>query len=113
MDFSLTEEQKHLKITVKKFAEKELVDYAKDIEKNNTPPPTEVIKKFHELGILGVNLPKSYGGLGLSHLDAVIVLEEIAKISSAIAFPVFESSFGPALAIANFGTDEMCNKLSA
>jgi butyryl-CoA dehydrogenase len=29
--------------------------------------------------------------VGLSHLDALLVIEELAKISSAVAFPVFES----------------------
>ena len=33
--------------------------------------------------------------------------EEIAKISIAVAFPVFESSFGPALAIAHYGPEEL------
>ena len=36
-----------------------------------------------------------------SHLDAVLVLEEIAKVSVAIAFPIFESSFGPSIAISH------------
>jgi alkylation response protein AidB-like acyl-CoA dehydrogenase len=43
----------------------------------------------------------------MGHLEAVLVLEEIAKISIAIAFPVFESSFGPALAIAHYGPEEL------
>ena len=56
---------------------------------------------------MGVNLPAKYGGGEMSHLDAVLVLEELAKISCAVAFPVFESSFGPALAIAHFAPEEM------
>ena len=38
----------------------------------------------------------------MSHFEAVLILEELAKISVAVAFPVFEASFGPALAIAHF-----------
>jgi alkylation response protein AidB-like acyl-CoA dehydrogenase len=40
-------------------------------------------------------------------LDAVLVLEELAKISIAVAFLVFESCFGPALAIAHFAPEEL------
>ena len=36
-----------------------------------------------------------HGGLGLGHLEAVLVLEEFAKISSAVAFPLFEALVGP------------------
>ena len=111
MDFSLTDEQKLLKNNVKNFVEKELFDYAKGLEEKDIPPSKEIIKKFSDLGLLGVNIPKKYGGLGMSHLDAVIVLEEIAKVSCALAFPVFESSFGPALAISNFGSEKMCKTI--
>ena len=107
MDFNLTEQQRALKETAKKFAEKELMEVAREIEKNDKPPSREILKRFAELGFLGINLPEKYGGAGLSHFEAVLVLEEIAKISIAVAFPVFESSFGPALAISSFAPDEL------
>ena len=107
MDFNLTEQQRALKETAKKFAEKELMEVAREIEKNDKPPSREILKRFAELGFLGINLPEKYGGAGLSHFEAVLVLEEIAKISIAVAFPVFESSFGPALAISSFAQDEL------
>ena len=107
MDFNLTEQQRALKETAKKFAEKELMEVAREIEKNDKPPSREILKRFAELGFLGINLPEKYGGAGLSHFEAVLVLEEIAKISIAVAFPVFESSFGPTLAISSFAPDEL------
>ena len=107
MDFNLTEQQRALKETAKKFAEKELMEVAREIEENDQPPSREILKRFAELGFLGINLPEKYGGAGLSHFEAVLVLEEIAKISIAVAFPVFESSLGPALAISSFAPDEL------
>ena len=107
MDFNLNEQQRALKETAKKFAEKELFDVAKEIEENDSPPSREILKRFADLGFLGVNLPEEYGGAGLSHFEAVLVLEEIAKISIAVAFPIFESSFGPALAISSFASSNL------
>ena len=107
MDFSLSAEQQALIDTTQKFAHAELPALAKEIEKTNTPPPRSLLKRYAELGLMGVNLPAKYGGGEMSHLDAVLVLEELAKISCAVAFPVFESSFGPALAIAHFAPEEM------
>jgi len=111
MDFTLSDEQKALKETARKFANNELIDIAKEIEKENIPPSMEILKKYADLGFLGVNLPKEYGGAGLSHFDAVLVLEEIAKISIAVAFPIFESSFGPALAISHFAPLELRKRI--
>ena len=107
MDFSLSAEQEALIDTTQKFAHAELPALAKEIEKTNTPPPRSLLKRYADLGLMGVNLPAKYGGGEMSHLDAVLVLEELAKISCAVAFPVFESSFGPALAISHFAPEEM------
>ena len=107
MDFSLTEEQLVLKNLAKKFAENELPDIAKKIEKESESPKPELIRRYAELGFLGVNLPKKFGGGGMSHFEAVLILEEIAKISIAVAFPIFESCFGPSLAISNFATEKL------
>ena len=111
MDFTLSEEQKALQNSVRKFAQTELPEIAKQIEETGRPPNIEIRKRFGELGYLGVNLSAEYGGSGGSHLDAVIVLEELAKISIAVAFPVFESCFGPSLAIAHFGSETLKNWL--
>ena len=60
---------------------------------------------------LGINVSESYGGLGLSNLDALLVMEEFAKISSAVAFPIFESCVGSVKAIEYFASEELKNKI--
>ena len=107
MNFNLSEEQKALQSSVRKFAQKELPAIARQIEETNKPPGVEIRKRYAELGYLGINLAEEYGGAGGTHLDAVIVLEELAKISIAVAFPVFESCFGPSLAVAHFGNESL------
>ena len=107
MDFNLSEEQKELQNSVRKFAKNELIDIARQIEETDEPPSVEIRKKYAELGYLGINLSQHYGGSGGTHLDAVIVLEEIAKVSIAVAFPIFESCFGPYLAISHFGNEKL------
>lgn len=111
MDFTLNDEQRALQETVRRFAQNELPEIAKQIERDDEAPGLEVRKRFAELGLLGVNLPTEYGGGGMSHFEAVLVMEEVAKISIALAFPVFESCFGPALAIAKFAPEALRKKL--
>ena len=111
MDFTLTEEQHALQESVRQFAQRELPAIAREIEENDEPPSLELRRRFGELGYLGVNLPTAYGGGGMTHFDAVLVLEELAKVSIAVAFPIFESCFGPTLAIAHFGSESMKQRL--
>ncbi|MDC1383127.1 acyl-CoA dehydrogenase family protein [Candidatus Puniceispirillum sp.] len=111
MDFLLNAEQNALQETARRFAKKELPTHAKIIEKNNVPPSLELRKRFAEMGFMGINLPTAYGGAGLNHFEAVLVLEELAKISVAVAFPVFEASFGPALAIAHFAPEALRQRI--
>ncbi|MCI5105568.1 MAG: acyl-CoA dehydrogenase family protein, partial [Pseudomonadales bacterium] len=110
MDFSLSEQQQTLQDSVRRFAQKELPEIARAIEESDEPPSLELRHRYAELGYLGVNLEPDYGGQGLSHLDAVIVLEEIASISIAVAFPIFESCFGPCLALAHYGSEALKQK---
>ena len=110
MDFTLSNEQIELQDSVRKFAKNELTAVAAQIELTGKPPNKKIIQKFSDMGFLGVNLPQKYGGLGMSNFEAVLVLEEVAKISIALAFPVFESCFGPALAISYFASEKLKEK---
>ncbi len=107
MDFNLTEDQKIFRDTARDFARAELVEPARVCEVESQAPSRELIKKFAEMGFLGINVPQAYGGLGLGNLDALVVLEEFAKISSAIAFPVFESCVGPVKAVEHFASESL------
>ena len=111
MDFTLNEQERELQETVRRFANGELTEIARKIEENDEPAGADVMKKFAEMGLLGINLPVEYGGAGLSHLCAVLALEEVAKISIGVAFPIFEACFGPALAIAHFAPEELRQRL--
>jgi alkylation response protein AidB-like acyl-CoA dehydrogenase len=110
LDFTLSNEQIELQDSVRKFAKNELTAVAAQIELTGKPPNKKIIQKFSDMGFLGVNLPQKYGGLGMSNFEAVLVLEEVAKISIALAFPVFESCFGPALAISYFASEKLKEK---
>ena len=111
MDFNLTEEQRELQETARKFARAELPDLARDMEEQDYPVPPDMLRTYGQMGFLGVNLPEEYGGLGMGHLEALLVLEEFAQVSNAVAFPVFEALVGPVRTIERFGSDEMKAKV--
>jgi alkylation response protein AidB-like acyl-CoA dehydrogenase len=107
MDFQLSDEQKELVETARRFARSALPALAEEVEKTGHPPSRALIKQYAELGFLGINVPERLGGLGLGNLEALLVLEEFAQVSAAIAFPVFESCVGPVRAIEKFGQQKL------
>jgi len=103
MDFHLNDEQRALQEAAKRFAQNELHPLARELEEKDEPVPQDWLARYGALGFLGVNTPEKYGGLGLGPLEALLVLEEFARISVAVAFPVFECNVGPVRVVERFG----------
>ncbi len=111
MDFQLSEEQNELRESVRRYARERLAVIAEEIEQSGEPPSHELVKEFADMGYLGVNIPEDLGGQGLGNLEALIVIEELGRISSAIGFPVFESCVGPVRAIEKFACRELAEQV--
>ena len=88
MDFSFTEEQRLLRDSMREFVNKEIKgDYARDLDED----PSKMFiddamwQKIKDLGIFASSVPEEYGGLGGSFMDDVIISEEFARGSVAVA----------------------------
>jgi len=111
MDFQLTEQQEQLRETARRFSREQLPEVAEKIERTGEPPSRKLLQRYAEMGFLGINVPERFGGLGLGNLDALVVLEQFANISSAVAFPIFESCVGPVRAIEKFADEKLTNQV--
>ena len=111
MDFQLTEEQSALQQAARRYARERLPDIARELEETGHAPTAELVREYAGLGFLGINVPEELGGLGLGNLEALLVIEEFGKISSAVAFPVFESCVGPVRAIERFAGDALKQRI--
>lgn len=109
MNFDLTEEQKMVKDTAKKFADAEIMPYARENDVKERFP-IEIFKKMAELGFLGGPIPEKYGGAGLDFISDAIIFEEIGRADSSLrtALSVQVSIVG--LTILNWGTEEQKQK---
>ena len=107
MDFRLTDSQRELQDAARRFAQAELPKLARRMERDAAPLPDDMRRRYGELGFLGVNLAIEHGGMGLGHIEALLVLEEFAKVSAAVAWPVFEALTGPVRTIEHFASDEL------
>lgn len=105
MYFGLTEEQKMLQDSARKFAEKEIVPTMEEDLKNHTFRP-EIVKKMGDMGFLGFGLPEELGGNGFGILESVLVAEQIAKVNASWRLPLNMQNIGPSLTVNKFGTQE-------
>ncbi len=111
MEFSLNDEQRRLQGTARRFAREQMAPVARQIEQSGEPLDRSWLGRYAEMGFLGINVAPDYGGLGLGNIEALLVLEEFARVSPAVAFPVFESSVGPARAIEHFAGEALKRKV--
>lgn len=107
MDFRLTPEQQALQTAARRFAREQMAPVAREIEQSGEPLSHAWLQRYAEMGFLGINVATRYGGLGMGNLEALLVLEEFARVSPAVAFPIFESSVGPMRAIEHFAAESL------
>lgn len=84
MDFSLTEDQQAFAASARAFAEGTFAPNAARWDEESIFPK-EALRQAGELGFMGMYTPESAGGLGLSRLDASLIVEELAKGDTATA----------------------------
>src|SRR3954470_16005550 len=83
MEFDYTQEQEHLRKSVREFAEAEIKPHVLEWDENQIFP-LEVIKKCGQLGYMGAIFPEELGGAGLGYIDYAIVNEELARIDPSV-----------------------------
>jgi alkylation response protein AidB-like acyl-CoA dehydrogenase len=109
--FKPSPEQRDLRELAAEVAREVYAPRAARWEADHTPLPREEVKRLADLGFLGLALPEEYGGAGGSLVDALIVIEELAKECRPAAFQVFEANVGPVRVVEFFGTDEQRKRI--
>ena len=84
MDFNLSEEQRAFQEAARAFAEGEMAPHAEGWDEEKIFP-TDVIAAAGAMGFCGMYSPEALGGMGMSRLDATIVLEELAAACPSTA----------------------------
>jgi alkylation response protein AidB-like acyl-CoA dehydrogenase len=106
IDFTLTDDQLAFRDLARRVAKEVYAPLILEWDHNRTPLPKAEKKRLGDLGFLGLALPEEYGGSGSPLIDALIVIEELAKENVVAALQVFESNTGPIRVVDVLGTDE-------
>ena len=102
MDFQLTEEQRILKESVRRLAERHFAEKAYTWEDTY---PWEHAKILAGNGLMGMRIPVEDGGQGATLMDAVIAIMEVAKVCPQTADVIQAGNFGAIQQVAILGND--------
>ncbi len=80
----LTEDEQMFREMVAEFADKELRPLVSKQDQEMKLDPSLLAKLF-ELGLMGIEIPESYGGAGASFFMAVLAVEELARVDASVA----------------------------
>jgi len=93
IDFELTEEQKALIDTARRFAKERIIPVAAECDRKSEFP-RDVFKAAWEIGLVNPTLPAEYGGPGLSDLESAMITEELAYGCSGIQTSMTANTLG-------------------
>ncbi|MGI9185127.1 MAG: acyl-CoA dehydrogenase family protein [Solirubrobacteraceae bacterium] len=105
MDFELTDEQLLIRETARAFTDNEIVDRARENDRNEQFD-VGLVAKIADQGYLGAIVPREYGGAGLDYLTYGIIVEEIGRGDSAMRTVISVQTSLVCSAILRWGTEE-------
>jgi hypothetical protein len=98
----LTPEQARLRDRARELAQEAAAQAAGTDRTEQYPWP--MVRRMTEAGFMGMTVPRAWGGAGLSYLDAVLVIEEMAKACAVCGRIAVEANMGAIGAVMAYGS---------
>jgi butyryl-CoA dehydrogenase len=104
MDFASGREQGMVRDTVRRFAEREVRPIAKELDEvEKFPWPT--LEKMWAVGLMGMTVPREFGGTGSDYVSYAAAIEEISKASASVGVIMAVHNSVCAYPILKYGTE--------
>jgi alkylation response protein AidB-like acyl-CoA dehydrogenase len=103
-DFDLTPEQRQVRRSVRGFAEREILPFVEQYEREEKYP-LDLVQKLVPLGLLGPMIPERYGGSFSDVVSYGLICEELARVDWVVASVVSVANSLCAGSIVRFGTE--------
>jgi alkylation response protein AidB-like acyl-CoA dehydrogenase len=112
VDFTLSEEQLELQGLAKQIlGDRMTLTHLRELDNSEDWFDRETWAEFAKANLLGIALPESIGGLGYGFLERCLVLQEQGRTVAPL--PLIHTLVSVALPVAEFGTPEQIEELSA
>ena len=105
MSWHLTADQEALRARARELAVEVAAPRAAEVDRTEAYP-WDVVEALRKEGFMGMTVPVAYGGLGLSFLDAVLVVEEMARECGVTGRIAVEANMGAISAVMAYGTED-------
>jgi alkylation response protein AidB-like acyl-CoA dehydrogenase len=109
MDFSLNDHQKLIRDTVRQFVEAEVCPGVRERDREGRFPAAEVAK-IAQMGCCGMLTPDEWGGAGLDTISYVLMLEEVARVDTAMATSLSVTNSAVQVPLLAFGSEAQKKK---
>jgi len=109
MDFSLTDDQRLIRDTVRQFMDSEVRPTIRARDREEKFASAE-LRKLGELGCCGMLVPESQGGAGADTISYVLMLEEVARVDAAMAVALSVTNSVAVVPLAKYGTEAQRHK---
>mgnify|MGYP002409257542 CR=1 FL=1 len=109
MNFDLTKEQQMVRAMVRAFAEKELKPIAQELDQSGEFP-WEIIRKMGTLNLMGMAVPREWGGSGADAISYALAIEELARVCGSTSVIMAVHNSVCCHPIHQFGTDAQKEK---
>jgi alkylation response protein AidB-like acyl-CoA dehydrogenase len=106
---ALTEEEELFRQSVREFAEGEVRPRVEEMEKNSKLDQ-DLIKQCFELGLMAIESPEEYGGAGSTIFNAILAIEELARVDASVSVFVDVHNTLVTNAFMKWGSDELKKK---
>lgn len=91
------------------FAKKEIGPLVAKMDESEVMDPG-IIRKMHELGFMGVEVPEKYGGAGSTFFNAILIIEALAQVDPSVSVLMDVQNTLVENAFLKWGTDHLKNK---
>ena len=109
MNFEVSELTSQVAQSARDFAQQYIKPYVMEWDETQEFP-VQVFKEMGKLGFMGVLVPEEYGGAGLSYIEYVNVIQEIAKVCGSVGLSLAAHNSLCTGHILNFGNEEQKHK---
>ena len=106
----LSEDESLFRTTVRSFAEERLRPLAAEMDRDGKLRP-EIVPWLFELGLMGIEVPESWGGAGATFFMSILAIEELARVDPSVAVVCDVQNTLVINAVRKFGNSEQQKRL--